>query len=495
MNPSFIKRSKSSSNSNDNSVKQQLDVHKKSSSKQAKPSKNKQRKFQDQPTNVPIPYYTTTQVPILSSRPPASANPNLQRILSIDARLSRLSVMFPNIDSSILHDILITRNGDINLCVTDLLQISTEQDSSQSEDIPDFDEETLPPYLNAISDNLEFPPDYNDLQENESINLYGGTTLHDTDDTTLHDSMPVTTATNKVKSTPHDVNTRKQKIMIKRANTDILSSHRSNTAKQLIDIDPISSDVLPVTKPVIKKIQSQDQIPISDTSYLNQWKKDQTCWLQVNNRNVLIGPLPDDFLRLSNHKVNSQDTSSNLSYSNQLSSATSINKTSRSNSTYKPPSLFPLDTSEPFAFTPVTNSSSNNHNTNEKLSPYLLPKRSENFSEYYQDDEAIDDQIMDDLKLSHFLQNQEFMEQVQQRENLYNNISRAAGIQMDVPAGTVLKPDDASYMANVNSNLKNEFYSEETLSRIDKKTKKKLTKLAKKFNTGAKINSNYISHV
>ena len=289
-----------------------------------------------------------------------------------DDRLTHLSQLFPDIDSPVIMDILRQNRGSIETATRDLFQLT----NPASIDI-------APQEKNFPDDSFELPPCYDELEGDYAIDM--------------KTSLPMTT---RGKSIEEPIPKQYHHSELKRFNTTV-----------------------GVIRPKVT--------PPKD--YLLKWKKGQTCWLSVNGQRVLIGPLPDDFLRVKrNPPVRTQSVPNII-----------------------PPVFSPVN-NPPLIIGPTDEIS---RARDGRVSPFRLPLRLEEL-DVPPDPADTEAQLAEDRKLAAYLQNIEFVQQVKQNQELYRQVRQAA----DLDTGS-----------------SQPIHSQATLKRMDKATKKKLAKLAKKL--------------
>lgn len=308
--------------------------------------------------------------PFQPSQPVANVN--------YDDKLTHLSSLFPNIDNSIIMDILLQKRGNIEAATSDLFQL-TNPGSWQSE------EHVTPLEFESI----ELPPCYDELDLAYSIDI---------------EKTPF----DEFSSLPPSLNQFKESKMLKKHDL-----RKQNTSLAL-------------------------PTPPQRKDYLAKWKKDETCWLNVNGKQILIGPLPNDFLRIQ-RPVQGR--------SHSVTTPTVVQS--------------PLGYPPKAPTTPGPNEEIN-QTRDGRISPFRLPLKLEELD--IVDPEETENQVFADWKLAHYLQNMEFVSRVEQNRDLFASIRLAA----DAP--------DAN-----GSQTPTSIYSQATLKRLDKNTKKKLTKLARKI--------------
>ena len=308
-----------------------------------------------------------------SSIPDPSITPMYTNaIANYDDRLTHLAQLFPNIDNPVIMDILGQNSGNIQGATRDLFQL-TNPDSIDS----------IPQVSTALCDTFELPPCYDDLDEEFSF----------TPDS-IDKSLPVVTRGKSIE----------EPIMKHHQHADL---KRYNTTMGLIRPQAVASK-----------------------DYLLKWNKGQTCWLSVNGKNVLIGPLPDDFLRVK--KTVPVRTQS-------VPNATTV---------FSPINNPPLK---------IGPSDEISRAREGRISPFRLPLKLEEL-DVPPDPTETEAQLEEDRRLAAHLQNVEFVKQVKLNQELYRQVRQAADIDSTQP-----------------------IYSQATLKRMDKATKKKLAKLAKKL--------------
>ena len=297
-----------------------------------------------------------------------------------DTRLTHLSQLFPNIDSPVIMDILRQNRGNIEAATRDLFQLTNPTSI-----------DTVPQHTNPLLDSFELPPCYDDLEEGYQFS---------TDSIDKKASLPVISRGKSIEEP--NIKRQPQHAELKRFKT---------------------------TVGLIRPRENKD--------YLLKWKKGETCWLTVNGKKILIGPLPDDFLRI---KKPPPVRTQSLPNTNTVFSP--IN--------HPPPPLTVGPTDE------ISRAREG------RISPFRLPLRLEEL-DIPPDPADTEAQLYEDRKLANYLQNVEFLQQVKQNQDLYTQLRLAANIDTGV-AGS-----------------QTPLHSQATLKRMDKATKKKLTKLAKKL--------------
>ena len=295
-------------------------------------------------------------------------------VIQCDAKLTHLSQLFPDIDNPVIMDILEQKRGNVEAATQDLFQLTNPVsiDATPEPSVPGIDSFELPPCYDELDAEYYFPPEK---------------------EVDVHASLPLSTK-NMIRVKP----VLKQHPDLKRFNTSIgLVRHEA------------------------------------PKDYLLKWQKGKMNWLSVNGKTVLVGPLPDDFLRV---KAPPQPTRSK-----SLSDSTSI-----TSPTYRMPPPLSVGPSDEISRT-----------REGRISPFRLPLKMEEL-EVPPDPDETENQLFEDHKLAHYLQNVEFLQQVKNNQQLYSAVTQAA--------------DDS------------QLHSQMTLKRMDKATKKKLTKLAKKLPKG-----------
>ncbi|KAI6649112.1 hypothetical protein LOD99_6833 [Oopsacas minuta] len=300
--------------------------------------------------------------------PPTSSEIRVEyaQPMGIDDRLTHLSQLFPDIDSPVIMDILRQKRGNIEAATHDLFQLTN----------PSSMDTVSPPTVPGV-DSFELPPCYDDLD------AYYFPAEKSVD---INASLPVFTK-NQTQEKPR----LGQHPELKRFNTSV----------------GILRPEAPISPP---------------KDYLTKWKKGETNRLNVNGKTVLIGPLPNDFLRVR------------------------ISAPVRAKS-------FPDTPIAQFSTGPNDEISRTREG---RISPFRLPLKLEELDVPIDPDET-ENQVFEDYKIAHYLQNVEFLQRVKQNQQLYSEVRQAANM-------------DSS-----------QFHSQGTLKRMDKATKKKLTKLAKKL--------------
>lgn len=295
------------------------------------------------------------------------------QVTQCDAKLTHLSQLFPDIDNPVIMDILQQKGGNVEAATQDLFQLTNPV---SIEAVPE-------PCVPGI-DSLELPPCYDDLDAEYYFPVEK--------EVDVHASLPLSNK-NKIREKP----VLRPHQELKRFNTSI---------------------------GIVRAEAPKD--------YLVKWQKGKTNWLSVNGKSVLVGPLPDDFLRVqAPPQIRSKS----------LSEATSV-----TSPTYRMPQPLSAGPSDEISRT-----------REGRISPFRLPLKMEELDVPPDPDET-ENRLFEDHKLAHYLQNVEFLQQVKNNRQLYSAVTEAAD----------------------NSQL----HSQMTLKRMDKGTKKKLTKLAKKLSKG-----------
>ena len=290
-----------------------------------------------------------------------------------DAKLTHLSQLFPDIDNPVILDILQQKGGNVEAATRDLFQLTN----------PVSIDAVAEPSVSGI-DSFELPPCYDDLD--------GEYYFPAEKEIDVHASLPLSTK-QKIREKP----VLKQHHELKRFNTSI---------------------------GIVRSDDPKD--------YLLKWQKGKTNWLSVNGKTVLIGPLPDDFLRT---QAPPQTRSKSLTDTTIVTSPA-----------YRMPPPLSAGPSDEISRT-----------REGRISPFRLPLKMEEL-EAPPDLDETENQLFEDYKLAHYLQNVEFIQQVKNNQQLYSAVTQAA--------------DDS------------QLHSQMTLKRMDKATKKKLTKMAKKLSKG-----------